>query len=166
MKSMYLLFFGWTMTAFSQGRLIENPIRNIPKWVRTEFAARHFDQSYSILYRLYPYYLRGDFNGDGRRDVAIQVRESESGKSGIAIFHGKKAQAFATPVVIVGAGKAVGRAGEDFKWVDIWSIFHDGNGKRKLPPLKGDAIKLEKREGTSGFIFWDGKRYSWYHLGK
>ena len=34
-----------------------------------------------------PFFLRGDFNGDGGMDVAFWVREPESGLTGVAILH-------------------------------------------------------------------------------
>ena len=148
------------------GHLIENPIRRIPKWVRTDFEAQHLAQRYSILYRLYPYYLRGDFNGDGKRDAAIQVQEITTGKIGMAVFHTKKPQALSTPVFILGAGKALGTAGDDLKWVDIWSVYPKAKvaqkfGKEGNALRSGDAIHVERRDSTGGLLYWDGKKYSW-----
>jgi hypothetical protein len=171
MKNTIFLLLLAVSAAHSQGgRLIENPLKEIPRWVRNEFSSRHFDERYSILFRLYPHALRGDFNGDGRRDVAIQIEERSSGRLGIAIFHAKKPQELNAPVTILGAGKAVGKAGADFKWVEVWSVIRPGSSaapqKPGLPEMGGDALRIGKRGGTSGLIYRDGKKYSWYSLAR
>lgn len=147
------------------GRLIENPIRKIPKWVRTEMAAKGLDERYTVLYRLYPYYLRGDFSGDGKRDAAIQVQEVSSGKVGIAVFHSKKPQAISTPVYILGAGKPVGSAGDDLNWVNVWGTLSKSTVTARLgegaPFHLGEAIHIERRDSTGGMFWWDGKKYNW-----
>jgi hypothetical protein len=32
--------------------------------------------------------------------------------------------------------------------------------------MEGDGIRLEKRRGRTGLVYWDGKRYNWYPLSK
>ncbi|SRR2546426_9767438 len=150
------------------GHLIENPLRNIPKWVRNEFSAQHLDKKYSMLFRLFPHCLRGDFNADGRKDAAVQIEETSSGKIGIAIFHAKRAQALFVPVTVLGAGRPVGKAGDDFKWADVWSVYNNKARAQnsKLPEVEGDAIRLEKRKGKSGLIYREGAKYAWFPLSK
>lgn len=152
MKKIFILILLCSLDLFAQGRLIQNPLRKIPKWVRQEFSSQHLDQKYTIAFRLYPHYLRSDFNGDGRKDVAIQIVEKQSGKSGIAIFHRKKSQSLIYTVTILGAGKSLRGAGDDFKWADVWNEMEKG---------KGYGISLEKRGATGGIIRWDGKNYVW-----
>ena len=149
------------------GHLIENPLRDIPKWVRNEFSAQHLDKKYSMLFGLFPHCLRGDFNGDHRKDACVEIQETASGKLGIAIFHAKRAQALFVPVTVLGAGRPAGRAGDDFKWVEVWSVFDRARAQNaKIPDMEGDAIRLEKRRGKSGLLYWDGRRYNWYPLNK
>ena len=171
MKNILVLLLIGLSTAYPQGgRLIENPLKDIPKWVRNEFSARHLDAHYSILFRLYPHCLRGDFNGDGKRDAAIQIEESSTGKLGIAIFHAKKAQALYVPVTILGAGKTVAQAGDDFKWANLWSIRRGGGPAEArsgaVPQMRGDGLNIGKRGGKSGLIYWDGTKYSWHRLSR
>ncbi len=172
MKKIVICLLLGISTAYPQGgRLIENPLKDIPKWVRDGFTSRHLDERYTILYRLYPHCVRGDFNGDGKRDAAIQVQERSSGKIGVAVFLAKKAQALYVPVTILGAGKAVGSAGDDFKWADLWSLRKEGStaGLRAgtpPPEMHGDGLTLGKRGGKSGFVYWDGSKYSWQRLGR
>ena len=167
MKAILLLILFSAVTIHAQQtRLIPNPIRKIPKWVRTEFVSRHLDDNYAILYKLFPAYLRSDFNGDGRRDVAVQVQDIRSGKIGIAIFHGKYPQAAFVHVDILGAGNRLGSAGDDFKWIDIWRLHSRTavySELKETPPKNsgGEAFDLQKRGGKSGYIYWDGKQYRW-----
>jgi FG-GAP repeat len=58
-----------------------------------------------------PSYLEGDFNGDGKTDVAVSNKERASGKLGIVIVHGATGK-----VPILGAG--IGNGGDDFEWMD------------------------------------------------
>jgi hypothetical protein len=171
MKTIFLFLLIGLSTAYPQGgRLIENPLKDIPKWVRAEISSRRLDEHYTILYRLYPHCIRGDFNGDGKRDAAIQVQERSSGKLGVAIFHAKKAQALHVPVTVLGAGKGIGSAGDDFKWADLWSVRREGStaGLRGVTPpeMHGDGLALSKHGGKSGFIYWDGSKYTWQKLGR
>ncbi len=157
-----------TVSHSQEGRLIPNPIRNIPKWVRKEINARHMEDRYTINYRLYPYYLKGDFNGDRRRDVALQIQEKSSGKMGVMIVHQRRPQALSTFIAVLGAGDAVGGAGSDFSWANQWNLVsRRSGGKRGMPELAGDAIQLAERDSAStvlrsGMLYWNGKRYDWF----
>jgi hypothetical protein len=44
---------------------------------------------YLVSTQVNPFYLHGDFDGDGQADTALLIKERSSGKSGIAILHGK-----------------------------------------------------------------------------
>ncbi len=155
------------VTFGQQGKLIENPLGRIPRWVRDAFFSEHLDNRYTIIYQLYPTFLKGDFNGDGRRDIAIQVKENRSGKMGIAVFHAKRPQALAVHVVILGAGTQLAGAGDDFKWVNVWRIGSPpgaptASGRNGL--VHQAALRLEKRNGMKGVIYWTGKRYEWVRV--
>src|SRR3989442_6113750 len=98
----FILLIFLTTTAYSQDKpspWVKGKI--IPRWIRREFSSRRLDTDYEIIMKLYPSYLRGDFNGDGRRDYIIQLKEKHSGKSGFVIFHGKRPQALTIPISIL-----------------------------------------------------------------
>jgi len=109
-----------------------------------------------------PFFIQGDFNGDGRLDCAILVKEKSSGKLGIAIVHTGENQ-----VRIMGAGRRFGNGGDDFAWVDAWYAYPKGAvrpGADGSPPpkLRGDALMVIKTEAASSLIYWTGKQYRWY----
>ena len=170
MKTLCSLIFFISVNMYAQGgHLIPNPIKNIPKWVRTEFSSQGLDLQYEITYQLYPPYLKGDSDGDRKKDAAILVQEKSSGKFGIALFHGKEVQAFKNHVIILGAGKSFGTAGDDLKWMSVWSIFKqgkssEGTNESSHPPLQGTAIKIQKRGDGNGLIYWNGIKYEWYRF--
>jgi len=80
---------------------------------------------YELVQKLQPSFYVGDFNGDGTSDVALLIRERTTAKVGIAIVQGGEGK-----VRIVGAGKSFGNGGDDFSWMDAWSIRHTGNVDR------------------------------------
>jgi hypothetical protein len=98
-----------------------------------------------------PSFFAGDFNGDGRSDVALLIQERTTGKVGIAILERGKKQ-----FKILGAGKTFGNGGDDFSWLDVWSMRHSG---------KADQLYVEKREAASAVIYWDGSKYIWQQEG-
>jgi hypothetical protein len=172
MKFLLVLILVCSISVAAQnGHLIPNPIKGIPQWVRNEFSAQQFSQHYDITYQMYPQYLRGDFNGDGKTDVAIPISEKTNGKLGIAIIHGKQAQAFKHRIVILGAGKPIGAAGDDFKWMSLWNLLKDKkllpqNERSHLPALQGAMIRILNKDGEAGVIYWGGNKYDWANLGE
>jgi hypothetical protein len=122
------------------------------RWVEDVFHSKKLDQRYEFHSWIKPSYLIGDFNGDGRPDVAVPIREQKSGKRGIAIVHGGTNE-----VSILGAGKEIGNAGDNFEWMDEWRLE-----KRQA---KQDALVVEKSESASAMIYWDGKKYKWEQQG-
>ncbi|PYL37652.1 MAG: hypothetical protein DMF36_09310, partial [Verrucomicrobia bacterium] len=111
-----------------------------------------------------PFYLRGDFIGDGKADIAILVKQRSTGKLGIAIINGATDK-----VTVVGAGNAIGNGGDDFKWMDTWQVYSKaraiGEADRSVPHLRSDALLVGKSEAASALIYWNGKRYVWFQQG-
>ena len=122
-------------------------------------------KKYEVSFRLNPFYLHGDFNGDGKIDVAVLVKQRSTGKTGIAIIDGVTSK-----VTILGAGTAVGNGGDDFEWMDTWQVYSktrvaSGGGGKNVPHLRGGALLVGKSEAASALIYWNGKRYVWLQQG-
>jgi hypothetical protein len=69
-------------------------------------------------------------------------------------------------VTILGAGIGIGNGGKDFEWMDSWQVYsktraaHAASGTSD-PPLRGDALLVEKSEAASALIYWNSKRNVW-----
>src|SRR6266478_5020375 len=139
------------------GALVQT--NDIPESVQTAITNGSLAKNYDLSFRMNPFYLRGDFNGDGKIDVAVLVKQRSTGKLGIAIVH-----AATDKVTILGAGVGIGNGGDDFKWMDSWQVYSKdrvgrGAGETSIPHLRGDALLVGKSEAASALIYWNGKRY-------
>ena len=138
---------------------------SIPKSVTEVFKSTGLDKLYDFFSALKPLYLTGDFDGDGKPDIAILVKQKSSGKIGIAVCHSSTNKVF-----FIGAGTEVGNGGDNFDWMDIWNVTPKATAARKVgkptPALmKGDALHVEKSESASALIYWNGRRYLWRQQG-
>jgi hypothetical protein len=140
-------------------------IRDVPDAVKRALTNGSVGKEYDLSFRMDPSYLEGDFNGDGKMDVSVLVKERATGKLGIAIVHGTTGK-----VRILGAGTGIGNGGDDFEWMDSWQLYSKtraahASDKTSVPRLRGDALLVEKREAASALIYWNGKRYVWSQQG-
>jgi hypothetical protein len=87
-------------------------IRKVPDTVKKPLTNGSTGKKYDLSFHVNPSYLKGDFNGDGKMDAAVFVKERSTGKLGIAIVHGATGE-----VTIFGAGIAIGNGGDDFEWM-------------------------------------------------
>jgi len=140
-------------------------VHDIPDAVESAIRNGSLPKDYDVSFHLDPFYLHGDFNGDGKIDLAVLVKQRSSGKLGIAIVHGTTGK-----VTILGAGSVIGNGGDDFEWMDSWQVFSKARaahaaGETSVPHLRGDALLVEKTEAASALIYWNGKRYAWSQQG-
>lgn len=138
---------------------------SIPPHVIEAFRKSGLTEKYVFSTRVNPFYIQGDFNGDGKLDCAILVKQKSSGKLGIAIVH-----AGTNNIKVLGAGRDFGNGGDDFSWMDAWYAYSKGAvslgvGEGPAPKLKGDALMLIKTESASSLVYWVGTQYRWYQQG-
>lgn len=141
------------------------PAWNVPPSVIAVFARKQLDRWYDISSHLNPFYLRGDFNGDGKPDFAVLLKQKKTNKIGIGIIHAGR-----NDVVIIGAGTEMGNGGDNFDWMDYWYVYSKVSGHttprdRSTPRLIGEALYVGKSEAASALIYWNGKKYSWRQMG-
>ncbi len=114
-----------------------------------------------------PFYLRGDFDGDGKPDYALSVR-SESGGTGVLICGGNGS------LFLLGAGVSGGSQFSDMEQdrflAPQWAVYtkqdvtalgtFKSNVPRPIPSVKGEAIAMIWEDGIS-LIYWDGAKFRW-----
>jgi hypothetical protein len=151
--------------AAQQEQSLRAEARNIPESTERVFKTKALDRQYEYSFHLNPFYLRGDFNGDGQADIAILVKQKMTGKIGIAVIHSSSNEVF-----FIGAGTRCGNGGDNFDWMDIWQVYqkgivHRGVGEKRVPRLIGEGLYVGKSESASGLVYWNGKKYVWYQQG-
>lgn len=150
--------------------------RNVPEPVIRAFEKSKTFANYDLSDKINPFYLRGDFDGDGIPDYAVLVRNKKTGHIGIAVVRSKAAK-----VEVLGAGGIGIRNGsgsdsyvmDDYDWMDAWQVARKQRlepddregGDLHLRQMIGEALMVEKTESASGFIYFDGQHYRWYQLG-
>lgn len=140
-------------------------IREVPDTVKKALTNGATGKKYDLSSHLSPSYLEGDFNGDGKMDTAVLVKERSTGKLGIAIVNVTTGK-----VTILGAGIRIGNGGDNFEWMDSWHVYSKTRAEHaaaetNVPHLRGDALLVEKTEAASALIYWNGKRYVWSQQG-
>ncbi|MFC1595445.1 hypothetical protein ACFL3X_00860 [Gemmatimonadota bacterium] len=123
--------------------------------------------TYPLNFEINPFYLRGDFNGDGANDLAFWVTEASSGKRGIAIIHSTL-----DTLWVFGAGHLFQDYGADQIWVDTWYVLPKGtklNPRRSIPEVgfeegkefifKQEAVSPMMVAKSSFAIYWHNGRY-------
>ncbi len=120
---------------------------------------------YALAGKASPRFLRGDFDGDGIPDLALEV--THSGDQGLAIFLSSRQRP-----VLIAAGKPFFAWSETSMDFDEWSIYpkqtdveQGVEGAGSPPKLKGDALYLKWDEAGSGLVYWAGARFEWYQQG-
>jgi hypothetical protein len=127
---------------------------------------------YTVSRHLSPNYVEGDFDGDGKSDLAILVRRKADDKFGMAILlrAGAKAGAKAT---ILGAGTRFGGGGADFRRMDAWSILSQESFPPRIrkawkgpqPKSRREGLVLQKRGSAEGLVTYDGSKFIWTPYG-
>jgi hypothetical protein len=98
-----------------------------------------------------PCEIKSDFDGDGKSDRAILVKD-KNGKKGIEFrFANKK-------TIVIGAGKSIGNGGDDFSWMDHWET-QEGAIKQGASGTRAPRAKGTSRIGIFKPIFYLRSRY-------
>src|SRR5713101_686860 len=85
MKATLCILLILAYAAVAQGR--QNPPQStaIPESATRLFKTTGLDRQYEFSSHLKPSFLSGDFDGDGKPDIAVLVKQKRSGKIGIAV---------------------------------------------------------------------------------
>ena len=128
---------------------------NVPKKVETCVKAI---AGITIDGSINPFYLSGDFDGDGKLDFAVQVIRGES-KGVLVCLSTRK------DPVLVGAGSStIWPASQKWRF-DAWSVVpKESNEVSRPPKARHDAILLDVKEAANGLLYWDGESLRWEQL--
>jgi hypothetical protein len=136
----------------------------LPFWAGQSWKNLSSQSGLRMSKRLNPYVWRGDFDGDGRADLAVLVERVVSKKQGIAILlQGKRP-------LLIGAGIDFGNGGDDFSWVDFWHVEdrgtkHGNYHQRKPVTLKADGLMVAKESSASALIYMKNGKLQWHQYG-
>src|SRR5690606_5012180 len=139
---------------------------NLPRAFTQYLHSAEGLDSYKLEARINPFYLQGDFNGDGYTDTVVFVVEVQSQKRGLLIVHGGTNDSW-----VLAAGTQFSGRGDDFSRFNAWRVYPRGPVSRgadaasALPTLPGDGVYLEVLESASGIVYWNGAGYAWYQQG-
>jgi hypothetical protein len=140
------------------------PRLNLPRWVCETTYKRGLQRTYVPYTGMNPFFISGDFDADGKSDVAIWVTNTKSRKRGILFLTQGSNRVF-----VAGAGADAQERGDDYTYVDVWSVIPKGevlesHHEDHKVTLKGDAIIAEKSESAAFAVYWDGKRFRFFQL--
>lgn len=124
------------------------------------FRASGMEVNYSIdVFSNNPYYLRGDFDGDGSEDYILNLLSRKN-------YNDKKI------IMLTGNGKQYNVSDMEVPANQAWYV-HSKNIPLKenvydtteYPELIGDAVFIIKVEASSAMIYWDGEKFKSKWLG-
>jgi hypothetical protein len=173
MRSLLLILLA-ASSCFAQLRYERAIDWNIPDSAQKLLEESHLLEKYDLSDRVNPFYLRGDFDGDGKPDYAVLIANKKSKKSAIAICLSSR-----NGVAVLGADGTKVRAGTsregydlaDFDWMDAWQVHariklaqNELNVAGTISQMTGEGLLVEKTEAASALVYWDGRRFRWYQL--
>ena len=153
-----LLCFGAYSTAHSIASQVQ-----LPSWAEQMWLTLSRSSNLQLSTRLNPCMWRGDFNGDGRADLALLVTHTGSKKEGIAfLLQGGNS-------LVVGAGTDFGNGGDDFSWMDLCYVeargTKNGNYKGKSVNFQSDGLVVAKESSASALIYLRKGKLQWCQYG-
>lgn len=132
---------------------------SLPDWFRMWFDYQGGPRAqYETACYLNPFYQRGNFDGRGPLDLAVLVVQRSTGKRGVLVVHRPGLAHF-----IVGAGTEIGNGGDDFEWMDVWSVAAAPRAESGRPEagIIAEVLDLVKSESASGWVGFNGRKYVW-----
>ena len=135
----------------------------LPPWAAERWTSAAEQLQVELSGRINPFFQRGDFDGDGRLDLAVLVQHKANRKVGILILHRNGKQ------TLFGAGKTFGNGGDDFEWVDLWWVEDRGVGQKshddRAGKLPGDGLLVAKEGSASALIYFKAGTFHWQQEG-
>jgi hypothetical protein len=104
-----------------------------------------------------PFYISGDYDGDGLTDFAVQVLDKKKQRKGVLFCFARAGKS-----ALWDAGSPTDLWGDEPLSYDAWSLARKGGLDLSVfPHIKHDAIVLELADVGGGIVYWDGKKLRW-----
>ena len=158
-RKLVLFLLVFPAIAFAQLALKDQ----LPPWAAERWTSTAGQLNVDISDRINPFFQRGDFDGDGRADLAVLVQHKANRKVGILILHrnGKH--------TLLGAGHTFANGGDDFEWMDLWWVEDRGAVQQShdypVVKLQGDGLLVAKEGSASALIFFKAGEFHWQQKG-
>jgi hypothetical protein len=125
---------------------------SLPAWAAVRWDAAAFAKHVVRNARITPDVQRGDFDHDGREDVAVFVEHRTTHRQGILFLHGR-----AGVDHLIGAGREFGNGGDSFDWMDEWHVEHRAG--------RADVLIIGREGSASAAVVFKAGRYRWVQRG-
>jgi hypothetical protein len=150
-----VLFLAFSLCACAQERVGEIDGYNVPKEVKECVTSI---SGLTMRGSINPFYLSGDFDGDGNLDFAVQVQRTST--NGILMC----LSAQRSPILL-GAGSSVLWPSSQPWRFNAWSVVPKNSTSVLHPPgVRRDALLLDIKEAANGLLFWNGTAMAWKQL--
>jgi hypothetical protein len=126
----------------------------IPEWALDRWNVVANGRSLQLSSHVKVNSLSGDFDGDGKMDVALLVEHRSTHKIGIVFIH----HDLSKPRVVA-AGTHFSNGGDTFDWMDSWHV------QPRTRTRHTDAVVLERESSASALVYFSGGKYRWRQLG-
>lgn len=114
-----------------------------------------------------PYYLRGDFEGDGVPDYAVAVRGKATRRLGLLVCTGR-GLGFLLGATTPRSAPFSSMPNDNF-FAHNWEVYSRSEAEaiakypdspKPFPAVSGDSIAMIFEDGLA-LIYWDGARFRW-----
>ncbi len=147
---------------FAEEKLSEDGLIDIragtPGNLQALFEAAKLEKQYTlnVTYRN-PWYIWGDFDGDGKPDYVVQLTSFANDAQETAVLFGNQ--------------RVHWLSRQKLNYPDgAWYVYpkqkvpRSGWEEKAPPVLKGDAIMMIKPESSAAIVFWTGKKFDSYFV--
>ncbi len=124
------------------------PYSVVQRFIKSELSVPYAIGSQAVN----PFYLTGDFDGDGQMDYALRlVSKTNKEKEENAVFFAQ------------GAPRLLSKDLKEDYPGPAWYVLSKNDKEARPSKPKGDCIMMVRPESSSALVFWDGKRFqlSW-----
>jgi hypothetical protein len=136
----------------------------LPSSVVQRFTESELNPQYKIGFRaVNPFYLTGDFDGDGRMDYILRlVSKKDKHKEEDAVFFAEGAPRILSKDI---KEDYPGPAWYVVPKEEKISLGATDEPEAKPPTPKGDSIMMVRPESSSALVFWNGSQFELFWQG-